>query len=161
MPHNPAQFDEIQGNQWPGYCSALALPQLGSYYHIWNTRGSTSWWCCNSHVSEQEACNKQAECKTLQISLFGTFSNIRMKFRNIQLLRDNMKSRYASFSVGSVDFHWSEIRYVPPSRARNHCKAANITYISPECLYDVWRIKYFSNSTGSDSHTVTSFPVNK
>ena len=26
---------------------------------------------------------------------------------------------------------------------------------------DVWRISKFSNSTGSDSHTVTSFPVNK
>ena len=76
-----------------------------------------------------------------------------MKFGSIQLLRDNMKSR-VNFSVGSVDFHWSEIRYVPPSRARNHCKAANITYISPECLYDVWRISKFSNSTGSDSHTV-------
>ena len=69
--------------------------------------------------------------------------------------------RYANFSVGSVDFHWSEIRYVPPSRARNHCKTANITYISPECLYDVWRISKFSNSTGSGSHIVTSFPVNK
>ena len=40
-------------------------------------------------------------------------------------------------------------------------EAANITYISPECLYDVWRTSKFSNSTGSDLHTVTSFPVNK
>ena len=65
----------------------------------------------------------------------------------------------------STGRHWRMLlRFNARETIAKYCQKSSDYYISPECLYkyDVSRMLHnFSNSTGSDCHTITSFPVNK